>query len=403
MPGPWKSIRPSRVTAERVRARRVLIVLAAAAAAGILYAHFLLPAQIENAQNINLPHEPYAISDEARSLHKTLFIADLHSDSLLWKRNLLERSSIGHMDLPRLREGNVALQVFSATTKSPVGQNYERNEAGSDNITRLAIASFWPPRTWTSLFERAAFQLRKLEALDRKSELRIVYTSSDLRELVAGRERGEPVIGALYLIEGAHPLEGDIENLDRLFEQGLRIVGLTHFFDNELGGSLHGMGGAGLSGFGAAVVDRAGQLGMTIDVAHASPAMVDDVLARSTRPVILSHGGLQGVCPGARNLGDPLMRRIADRGGLVGIGYWDAAVCDVSPAGVVASIRYAIDLLGVERVALGSDYDGATAVAFDTSELVVLTDAMLAAGFSEHEIRLVMGENVKRFLLEYLP
>jgi microsomal dipeptidase-like Zn-dependent dipeptidase len=142
---------------------------------------------------------------------------------------------------------------------------------------------------------------------------------------------------------------------------------------------------------------------MTIDVAHASPAMVDDVLARSTRPVILSHGGLQGVCPGARNLGDPLMRRIADRGGLVGIGYWDAAVCDVSPAGVVASIRYAIDLLGVERVALGSDYDGATAVAFDTSELVVLTDAMLAAGFSEHEIRLVMGENVKRFLLEYLP
>jgi microsomal dipeptidase-like Zn-dependent dipeptidase len=86
-----------------------------------------------------------------------------------------------------------------------------------------------------------------------------------------------------------------------------------------------------------------------------------------------------------------------------GIGYWDAAVCDVSPAGVVASIRYAIDLLGAEHVALGSDYDGATAVAFDTSELAVLTDAMLAARFREQEIRLVMGENVKRFLLEYLP
>ena len=282
-------------------------------------------------------------------------------------------------------------------------QNYERNEAGSDNITLLAVASFWPPRTWTSLYERAAYQLDKLGTLDRDSELRLLRTQSDLLDLLAERERGEPGIGAVYLIEGAHPLEGDLANLDRLFDAGLRIVGLTHFFDNELGGSLHGVGRHGLSEFGAQIVDRAAELGMIIDIAHASPAMVDDVLARSPRPVILSHGGLHGVCPNARNLDDALMLRIAAAGGLVGIGYWDAAVCEVSPAGVVASIRYAIDLLGAEHVALGSDYDGATAVSFDTSELAVLTDTMLAAGFSEDEIRLVMGENVKRFLLKYLP
>lgn len=376
-----------------------VVVLAAALALLVAW----LPGRVERSQNINLPHAPYTISEAARKLHGSLFIADLHSDSLLWKRNLLRRSETGHMDLPRLQEGNVALQVFSATTKSPAGLNYEANDAGSDDITRLAVVSLWPPRTWNSLYERAVYQLDKLTALAAASEVRLLTNRRELRELIAERERGARAIGALYLIEGAHPLEGDIANLDRLFEQGLRIVGLTHFFDNELGGSLHGLSGDGLSEFGRAVVDRAGELGLIIDVAHASPAMVDDVLNRTAQPVILSHGGLQGACPSARNLDDRLMLRIATAGGLVGIGYWDAAVCDVTPAGVAASLRYAIDLLGVEHVALGSDYDGATAVAFDTSELVVLTQAMLDAGFSEEEIHRVMGENVRGFLLEYLP
>jgi membrane dipeptidase len=383
--------------------KKAVLVLALFGFVVLAVLQFVLPGPIERAQNVNLPHEPWPVSDRAHALHATLFIADLHSDSLLWKRNLLRRSGTGHMDVPRLQEGNVALQVWSATTKSPAGLNYERNEAGSDDITRLAIASLWPPRTWNSLYERAVYQLDKLKALDAASEIRLLTNRRELKELVADRERGGRAIGALYLIEGAHPLEGDIANLDRLFGQGLRIVGLTHFFDNELGGSLHGTSGAGLSEFGRAVVDRADALGMIIDLAHASPAMVEDVLAQSHRPSILSHGGLQGACPSARNLDDDLMLRIAAAGGLVGIGYWDAAVCDITPAGVVASIRYAIDLLGVEHVALGSDYDGATAVLFDTSELAALTQAMLDTGFSEEEIRAVMGENVRRFLLEYLP
>ncbi|PWG68384.1 peptidase M19, partial [Enterococcus hirae] len=74
-----------------------------------------------------------------------------------------------------------------------------------------------------------------------------------------------------------------------------------------------------------------------------------------------------------RNLDDALMQRVASEGSLIGIGYWEGAVCDPSPAGIVKSIRYAIDLLGIDHVALGSDYDGATAVLIDTSELAILT------------------------------
>jgi len=383
--------------------RRISVILAAIVLLAVGYVHWFLPRQVEAGINVTLPHDTYPISDQARALHDTLFIADLHSDSLLWKRDLRKESTVGHMDVPRLRRGNVALQTFSATTKSPDDQNYEENEADSDTITMLAIVSLWPPRTWTSIYERAVYQLEKLHGLAESGSVTIITSRQSMQDLVARRGLGEDVIGALYLIEGAHPLEGDIKNLDRLYDQGMRVVGLTHFFDNELGGSLHGTSGFGLTEFGRTVVRRADELGLIIDIAHASPVMVSDVLALSPRPVVLSHGGVSGNCDTPRNLADELMVEVAEHGGLVGIGYWDAAVCDPSPAGVVKALRYAIDLMGVEHVALGSDYDGATAVLFDTGELAVLTDEMLRAGFSEREIRLVMGENVKRFLQQHLP
>lgn len=367
--------------------------------------HWVLPGQIEGSMNLVRAHAPYQIRDNARALHDSLFVADLHTDSLLWKRDLLDESEIGHVDVPRLQRGNVALQVFSATTKSPSGQNYEENTGDSDNITLLAVAQMWPVRTWTSIYERAQYQLDKLRAFaaDSDGQLVVIESTADMQEFADRRARGERVVAGIYLIEGAHPLEGELDNLDSLFEAGLRIVGLTHFFDNRLGGSLHGQSGAGLTPFGEDVIRRANELGIIIDVAHASPQMVNDVLDLSTTPVILSHGGVKGLCDMSRNLDDALMQRIAAHGGLVGIGYWDGAICDITPAGVVRSIRYAIDLLGEDHVALGSDYDGTTEVLFDTSELAILTQTMLDEGFSETEIRKVMGENAKQFFLAHLP
>lgn len=383
--------------------KRILIIPGLIILCGFSYVQWILPGQAEASMNVVLPHDAYVISERAQRLHDSLFIADLHSDSLLWKRDLARESDIGQVDVPRLQRGNVALQVFSATTKSPADQNYDKNTADSDRITLLAVASLWPPRTWFSLYERAAYQLEKLHDLAGRSELDVIESRADLLRLIARRDNGESVLGGIYLIEGAHPLEGDIGNLDRLFDDGLRIVGLTHFFDNELGGSLHGVSGAGLSEFGKTVVRRADELGLIIDVAHSSPAMVADVLELSTAPVILSHGGVKGACDTPRNLPDELMQDIAMHGGIVGIGYWDAAVCDVSPQGIVRSIRYAVELLGSDHVALGSDYDGTVTVPFDTAELAILTETMLQSGFSEGEIRKVMGENVERFMLDNLP
>ena len=200
--------------------KRILIVIGVLVLAGLAYVQWILPGKVEASMNIVLPHEPYAVSDEARKLHDSLFIVDLHSDSLLWKRDLTGESDIGHMDVPRLQAGNVALQVFSATTKTPSDMNYSSNTSDSDDITLLAIASLWPPRTWFSLYERAAYQLDNLYRVAEDSDLVVVKNRADLQSLVESRAKGEPALGGLYLIEGAHPLEGNIENLDRLFEQG---------------------------------------------------------------------------------------------------------------------------------------------------------------------------------------
>ncbi len=366
---------------------------------------WLAPARIERSQNRVVAHAPYEIRPAALELHENLFIADLHSDSLLWKRDLLQRSDVGHVDLPRLQSGNVALQIFSAVTKSPSGLNDVENTANSDDITLLTMVQLWPPATWSSIYERARYQLEKLKSISATSDgaLRFIRTKDDLRALIEARAEGASTVGAIYLIEGAHPLEGKIENLERLQEQGLRIVAFTHFFDNALGGSLHGVSKAGLTDFGRQVVQRADDLELIIDIAHASPKSVREILALTGRPVILSHGGVKGLCNTPRNLDDQLMRDVAARGGLLGIGYWAAAVCDVSPIGIVNAIRYAVELVGVDHVALGSDFDGTVNVPFDTSELAILTQTMLDEGFAESEIRAVMGGNARSFFLQWLP
>lgn len=379
----------------------LLLLLVAA-----LLMRLFAPAAIERELNKVSPHEPWPISAEAKRLHQDILIGDWHSDSTLWARDLNQWADRGHMDVPRLQAGNVAMQMFTSVTKSPSGQNYDRNETeASDTITLLAIIQGWPVRTWNSLAERALYQAERLQAVaeDNPEAIRLIRSQLDLQEVLQQRAKGRQQVAALLGTEGSHALDGKIENVERLYKAGFRMMGLHHFFDNKLGGSLHGTSAAGLSEFGREAVQEMERLGIIVDLAHSSEAVVRDVLALATRPVVVSHTGLHGHCPGPRNISDELMQEIAQQGGLIAIGYWDGAVCEITPSNIVKAMRYGIELLGVEHIALGSDYDGSTEVQFDTSELAVLTEEMLKAGFSEGEIRAVMGENMKRFLLANLP
>lgn len=359
------------------------------------------PGWLENQMNKVDGKELIPVSAEAQTLHKTLQIVDLHSDTLMWDRNVLQRASRGHEDLPRLAEGNVTLQLFSSVTKSPKGQNYDANGSDTDNITGLVIAQLQPVRTWGSLLERSLYHGEKLDRAVARADgaLRKVSDPASLDALLAARAgSARPPVGALLTIEGLQNLEGQLGNLDKLHAAGFRMAGLTHFFDNELAGSLHGLKKGGLTPLGRQAVARMEDLGMVVDIAHCSHQCVGEVLAMARRPVVSSHGGVQATCKVNRNLSDDELRQLAKTGGVIGIGYWDAAICDTSPRSIARAMKHVRDLVGIQHVALGSDYDGGTTVRFDTSKLVQVTQALLDEGFTPDEVRAAMGGNALRVL-----
>lgn len=375
----------------------LLLVLVAAAVIG--------PAEVERRANRSLQPPPYVASESAQELHRRLLVADLHADSLLWDRDLLARGTRGHVDLPRLVEGNVAVQAFTVATKVPRGLNIERNEPDSDWITLAAALQLWPARTWTSLRERALYQAELLHRFSRDSggKLAVVRSREDLRNFLERRAHQPGIVAGFLGLEGAHALEGRLDNVDVLFDAGFRMIGLAHFFDNEFAGSAHGVAKGGLTPLGRDLVRRLEAKRMLVDLAHASPQTIRDVLAMATRPVLVSHTGVKGTCNNRRNLSDEELRGIAGTGGVIGIGFWPAAVCGGDVRFIARAIRYTADLVGVEHVALGSDFDGAVTTPFDASGLGQLTEALLAEGFTAEEIGKIMGDNVVRLLSENLP
>ena len=142
---------------------------------------------------------------------------------------------------------------------------------------------------------------------------------------------------------------------------------------------------------------------MVLDLSHASAATIDDALAVATRPVVVSHSGVRGIADNARNLTDDQVRGVAANGGMIGIGFWPTACGGDDAAAIVRSIRYAVSIVGVEHVGLGSDFDGAVPVPFDATGMVQITDALLDDGFSAASIGSIMGGNVLRLLRETLP
>lgn len=385
--------------------KKVLIFLALLVLIGLGVIFFVVPARVEKGMNVTINPPPYEASARAVEMHKRLTIIDLHADSLLWDRDLLERGERGHVDVPRLLEGNVAVQAFTIVSKTPRSMNIESNDDTTDNITLLAFAQRWPVRTWTSLKERALYQARRLHDVAARSggKFVLIKSASDLASYLDQRGAQAAITAGFLGVEGAHALDGDVANVDILFEAGIRMMAPTHFFDNDIGGSAHGVKKGGLTDKGKEMIRRMEARRMIVDLAHASAKTIEDVLAIATRPVVVSHTGVKGTCDNTRNLSDEQVKAIAKTGGVIGIGYWDTAVCGTDARAIARAVRHVATVAGVEHTALGSDYDGAIPAPFDTTGLVMITDALIEEGFSDAEIEMIMGGNVARLLKENLP
>ena len=256
------------------------------------------------------------------------------------------------------------------------------------------MASLRAPSTWFDARRRALAQAAELRALAAATPMTLVTKRADLEA---------DGIKALLALEGMHALGDDADALDEFFDAGFRMFGLAHFFDNAFAGSAHGVDKYGLTPVGRELIPRLETLGITLDLAHASPAAIRDTLALATRPVVVSHGGVAATCPGPRNLDDAQLRAIAANGGVVGIGYWPGAVCGRDTDAILRAVRHVIDVAGIDHVGLGSDFDGYVTTVFDTRGLPRLTQALLRAGYGEDAIRAILGGNVRRVLAGNLP
>ncbi len=299
-----------------VRAARTALLVAAAGAAtvtGVRAGGRALVLRTERRLCVTVEPPPYDASERARALHRGLLVADLHADSLLWGRDLLQRSGQGQVDVPRLIEGNVALQVLAASTKSPRHLNIERNDDRSDDIILLALAGGWPRATWRSLLARALHKADRANAMESRSEGRftLIRSRADLDAYVARRANEPAITAGLLAIEGAHALDDDPANVEVVADAGFRMMSPSHFFDNAFGGSAHGVEKGGLTRAGREMIRRMEARGMVLDLAHASGPTIEEAVAMSRRPVIVSHTGVRGTCDNARNLSDEQLR--ADR------------------------------------------------------------------------------------------
>ena len=346
---------------------------------------------------------PYAVSLETSSIYNSLdFIADMHCDALLWKRDLLNDNDFGQVDIPKMIKAKVGLQAFTIVTKSPKDQNYDSNTGDTDNISSLYLVQGRPTG---SLTKRAILQCDELFSFAARSEgkFRVITSSIELSNYILDRKKNNKITSGFLGVEGAHALDGKTENVQILFDKGVRMMSMVHFFDNLLGSSAHGVKKEGLTEFGKDVIHKMESLNMIIDIAHCAPKTIDDIIKNAKNPVISSHTGVRGTCSNERNLSDEHLKAIANSEGLICIAMFEQAVCGVDAAATANAIKYTVDLVGIDFVALGSDFDGSVMTPFDITGFPLIVEELIKLDFNEDEIKKIMGVNIKRFLLKNLP
>ena len=356
-------------------------------------------------------------------LHRDALVADLHSDTVL--RMVREgfdfstRDTTGHMDIPRLQEGGIDLQVFACwlDTKTPL----EKCRSTVDEL------------------------IDSLEAQISRNPDRIAFcrTSEEAEDII---ESGR--IAAFLAIENGVAIANDIDNLQHFYDRGVRYMTLTHTASNDWCISSADTTPAfnGLTDFGREVVRKMNELGMIVDISHAHPTAVEEILTITSDPVIASHSCVHEICPHDRNLTDEQIKAIAANGGMIGInfysGYLSQEFNDIDDAftkehqaefdsikalyqkhadrrktplyrelskrldvvkidvgTVVDHIDHIVRLVGPDYVGLGSDYDGVHRMPEgidDCSLMPNITEGLVTRGYSDDDIKKILGGNFMR-------
>ncbi len=331
-----------------------------------------------------------AYSTNWKDIHFSSTVVDCHTDvvqQLYGEKNwfgeqvncrrLGDRSSTGQLDIPRMIEGGVDCEVF--VIWSDPKRQYDRTRRG---------------------LELADCLLNEISANNATIGLATSYG-----DIVNFNQKGK--IAALLSLEGGEPLAGQISMLRNFYRFGVRLIGLTWSFQNELGFGIREKPDLGLTEFGFKVIEEANSLGMLVDVSHLNNAGFYDVIETSRKPIIASHSNSKSVCPHRRNLDDKQIKLIAEHGGAIGINFTPQFLAekDAGIDDVIKHVKHISSIAGFERIGLGSDFDGMENVPRgmeDVTKLPALTKRMVEEGFKEKDIQNVLGESMLSVFREVL-
>ncbi len=330
--------------------------------------------------------------EEARSFHATATVTDLHADTTKLmerlgydlaarhERTLPRRINyVGHVDLPRLREGGVAAQVFGMWTVPYPERGCRASVEAQLDALDDAIARHPEQITWA--------------------------LSAD--EVAAAQARGQ--LAAMGGIEGGQALEGDPAAVEHFARRGVRAIGLLHFSANALGSPAKGKGadpGRGLTAIGHEVVREMNRCGVIVDLAHINRKGFFDALTASTQAPMVTHTGVLGVHPHWRNIDDEQLRAVADKGGCVGVIFARRFLGGAGLDNVIDHLLHIVDVAGADVAALGSDFDGFVVPPEgleDVASLPNLTAALARRGVGEELLRKILGGNAQRVLAAVPP
>ena len=223
--------------------------------------------------------------------------------------------------------------------------------------------------------------------------------------MLAGAER-EGKLACVLGVEGGQAIEGRVERVAELARRGVAFMGLTHLVPNELGGSSFPLRGRlGLTPLGAQVLEAMASHGLAVDVAHASRRLLTALLAQEQARIFCSHTGVAALGARWRNLDDAALRRIADRGGVIGIIFGTPYLGSRRLEAVADHIEHAVRVAGEEAVCLGSDFDGLVPLPVgmrDVTDLWKLTALLLGRGHPRARLERILGLNLRGFLAEVL-
>jgi membrane dipeptidase len=369
-----------------------------------------------------------SISERARKLHFSSIVVDTHDDTtqrfLDGKFDLGPRNATGSIDIPRMREGNLSAIFFSIWIPSKI--------TGPEAVDRALVQ-----------IDAVREQVRK-----HPNDLVLATTAAEIRE---ARKQGK--IAALLGVEGGHMINSDLGVLRSYAALGVRYMTLTHSGNDEWADSstdkaVHN----GLTEFGKDVVREMNRLGMMVDISHVSDKTFYDALEVSKAPLIASHSSCRAICDAPRNMTDQMMRDLAAKGGVVQINYHIGFLSQefrnaekanpelnkaiglevtkrcgenegcqliegdrltreyveqgkfprVDYTKIIEHINHAVKVAGIDHVGLGSDFDGANMPygMEDASKLPRITDALLQRGYSEGDVKKILGENTLRIMSE---